>query len=178
MPKALPSVMHNKIISDLRSGEELRWCEAPKPLAFFSGKHGFIAPILFAAFLGGAFWAIAADSGSSRWFLYVFSAFVFGSFLYQALTGFGTRYGITTRRLVILEPSISSTEITSYYPADIEFITKKKRKDGSGNIVFGAVQERGGKRTVTVPVGFFGVKDVDQVERLILELKNSQAEKP
>ena len=163
--------MREKVVAELRPGERLLWCESPRPLKYFAEKHGFLGPVLFGAFLGGAFWATAADNGPGRFFLWICAALIFFSFAFEALSAFWTLYAITTMRLVILRPTLSATEITSYYAADLESLTKKRRHDGSGNLVFGAVREKSGKRTVTVPIGFFGIHEVDVVERAILDMR-------
>jgi hypothetical protein len=110
--------------------------------------------------------------GSGRWIIGGFATLIYGSFLSELIGAFRTFYGITSKRLIVLQPSLFSIEIESYYSMDIEFVRKKRWESGAGNIVFGVVKERGGKRTVTVLVGFFGIKDVDAVEGMILDLKN------
>jgi hypothetical protein len=171
-------MLRNKLLSELKPGEQLVWCESPPPLQFLVEKRGFflfLMPLLFGAFWGGAFWSTAAVRGETWPAMVVFAALHFCMFVVDALSAFGTLYGITTTRLVMLRPALSATKMTSYYATDIESLTKKRKRDGSGSILFGAVQEQSGKRTVTVPVGFFGIREVDRVETMILALRGLRA---
>lgn len=148
------------------------WAEAPDPVALFRARHGFVGLVFFVVFFG--FVLVASKSPSRTSWLFVLpAAFIFGSFIYDQFVPCWTLYGITTRRLVIVHPSLFSTVLESYYPMDIEFVKKTRRRGGAGNIVFAAVRERSGKRTETVEIGFFGVDAVDEVEARIVALRES-----
>ena len=88
--------------------------------------------------------------------------------------GFWTLYGITSSRLIIVHPSMLSSVIESYYPPDIDFIKKTRKKSGAGNLVFAAIREKSGKSCRTVEIGFFGVQNIDSVESMVLSLKNAK----
>jgi hypothetical protein len=164
---------YDKIIADLQPGEELLWCEEPSPGTYFLKKSGLLGVLLFGFVLGVAI--CAEPDGSGHWILIFFSVLLFGGLVQEAIAAFRTLYAITNRRLVILHPAMLSTELESYYPPDIDFVKKTKRKNGSGSIIFAAVRERSGKRTQTVEIGFWGIEDVDAVETLLLSLRSPKS---
>jgi len=130
------------------------------------GKTGIIPIVFFFLFFAAIYFA---DDGV--WFFGIIVILVFGSFILQAVSAFWTFYAITTKRVIILHPSMFSTIIESYYPPDIDFLKNRRKSDGSGNIIFAAVREKKRKRTETVEIGFYGVDDVDAVEAMILQLR-------
>jgi hypothetical protein len=101
-----------------------------------------------------------------------------------------TYYGVTNERAIIVS-KLFSTSIASYTKRDIHTIRRTAFGDGSGDVIFGQVQRtytdyddrnslnvnfgEGGmhvssgrrRRTVTVPVGFFGISDHQAVEALM-----------
>ncbi len=148
------------------------WCEEPGPIAFLIGRQGFVGAIFFSVFFAMVYFATEADSQRSfLWFLGFIAVLVYGSFLGDCVSALRSLYAITNKRLIILHPSLVSTEIDSYYAYDIDFVKKKKSWRGSGNLLFAAVTEKGGKRTYTAQIGFFGVDNVDAVEKLVLNLR-------
>jgi len=137
-------------------------------------KRNFFGVIFFTVFFAMVYFAAEADANKGGlWFLGLMAIIVYGSFLADCADALLTFYAITNRRLIILHPSWFSLKMDSYYGYDIEFVKKKRWKSGSGNLVFGAVEERGGKRTYTVEIGFFGIEAVDSVEALMLKLRSA-----
>ena len=166
---------HQKIVSDLAPGEKLLWCEEPGPLALLVGKKGLFGFLFFAVFLTFIGFIAIPPHDLGTWFFSFLAAFMLASFLFDLIGSIWTLYGITNKRLIILQPSMFSTVMESYYPPDIDFVKKSRRKSGAGNIVFAAIREKKGKRTETVEIGFFGLNDVDAVEAWVLALRNPKA---
>lgn len=105
--------------------------------------------------------------GAFRFFMIGMGIFITLSFLLDAGRSFFTWYAITNKRLLIVRKLFWSSEVESYYNQDIDFVMKTKWKNGSGNIVFKRIREKSGKGYSNTDIGFFGIKDVEQVERLI-----------
>lgn len=88
-----------------------------------------------------------------------------------------TIYGITNRRVIVREQGFSAT-VKSYSAEDIERIERREKADGSGDIIIDeetrlrSYRNSSGynrTRAYTVPVGLFGVRNVREVEALMLE---------
>jgi hypothetical protein len=86
-------------------------------------------------------------------------------------------YAITDRRIIMLG-GLLSTSVTSYGPQDVERVERRMRGGGSGDLIFRYEQRArsyrsnqgfGRTRYESVPVGFFGIPNVREVEALLLE---------
>lgn len=73
----------------------------------------------------------------------------------------GTIYAATNRRIIIVKPS----SVRSYSPQDIQFIERRDRGNNTGDIILGYEHDSGIKQ----PFGFFGVRNIEQVEAMLLE---------
>ncbi|NPV68679.1 MAG: hypothetical protein HPY64_16195 [Anaerolineae bacterium] len=96
--------------------------------------------------------------------------------LSRMLNTLRTTYAITNRRILILD-GILATKVTSYGPDDIERIERRSYSGGRGDIIFRyeprAYRARRGNwwqtQYTSEPIGFFGIPDVRDVERLLIE---------
>jgi hypothetical protein len=106
------------------------------------------------------------------------------------LKALNTYYAVTNERAIIVS-KLFSTSIASYTKRDIHTIRRTAFGDGTGDVIFGQVQRtytdydnrnglnvnfgEGGmnistgsrRRTVTIPIGFFGISDHQEVEALM-----------
>ena len=156
-------------------GENLLWSESPKPEASFRGHaiFTFVFGIIWTLFV---IWMsrLPAKNGSNDpiVFRYVMPAFgVF--FVLMSLSGvfksFFSIYGITNRRLLIVRKYPWTVEMESFFSQDIEFVKKVRKADGNGDIIFKTIKTRSGKGYRDTEIGFFGINDVDSVERIIIQ---------
>jgi len=82
-----------------------------------------------------------------------------------------TVYAVTNLRVIVVQGTFSAFNVTSYYPADFGDVFCKQKVNGLGNLCF---------RTDTwgsvLPIrkGFFNVRNVAKVERLLQELKRTK----
>lgn len=184
-----------RVEEELMPGEELLWVGRPaSPFSGLAGHHArtsIVALLGFLIALGIFLWLIplagVATAAphmffSPMWipmiliFLLVLAAAASGP-IGGMLNARRTTYAITNRRLLILD-GILSTKVTSYGPDDIERIERRSRGGGSGDIIF-RYEPRAyhTRRTdvmwqgpaTSVPIGFFGIPDVRQVEQLLIE---------
>ena len=164
---------HPQIISDLIPCENVVWAEKPSWISLVVQKNNLVElVILFVIAL-----LIRSMPDFPVWFGLLIGAFIVYSIISSICEALGTYYAITDRRLIIYKNSFASSAIESYYPQDVDFIKKQRRKNGSGSICFTALKELGRKgQTRVIEIGFFGIKDVDSVEVAILTLRNEEKE--
>lgn len=181
-----------KLQSELISGESLLWAGKPNPAKIFHSDDWYTIP--FSLLWGG--FAIFWESGvlglwghSSKhpapfffvlWgipFVLIGQYLIWGRFVYEGWVKRRTYYGITNRRLVVVQEG-SKRKTCSMY---IDAIPSVERDGGSvGTLWFGPkymVSTGGGQRSRNlsrfsvgnVPV-FADIDDADYVYRLILDL--------
>lgn len=90
----------------------------------------------------------------------------------KAVAAFGTVYGLTDRRAIIVRPG----SVSSYHADDLSNLNRSGH-DGRGSVFFrpGHWVGAGGKSSWVPGEGFVGIDDPRQVERLIRERVLSQA---
>jgi hypothetical protein len=181
-----------KLQSELVSGESLLWAGKPNPGKIFHSDDWYTIP--FSLLWGGfaIFWESGVlglwGHGSKHpapfffvlWgvpFVLIGQYMIWGRFIYDGWLKRRTYYGITNRRLVVVQES-SRRKTCSMY---IDAIPSVERDGGSiGTLWFGAkfqVSAGGGQRTRNlsrfyvgnVPV-FADIDDSEYVYRLILDL--------
>jgi hypothetical protein len=88
-----------------------------------------------------------------------------------------TVYAVTDRRALVIS-GLLSRSVQSYGAGDIEFIKRTMRGDDVGDLIFRYEIRRGaasyggtvvGVQSDSVPVGFFAIPHVREVEALMLE---------
>ena len=112
--------------------------------------------------------------------------------LWQVSKASKTVYAITSNRAIILEPKRSgsgflttgrilvqipkhnhSLTLRSFTPNILHDIERVQRANGSGDLLFANEIHRGAKHnTYYVPVGFYGVPDVREVERILTVMRD------
>lgn len=165
---------------ELDANEKLLWSGRPSPSD--AASRGCVQSIIgvfltgFALFwMSGAYWVTQqgprdfGPPGSSFFplfgLIFVFAglALVFTPF-FNSNKASQTIYAVTDRRLLILEGSGAQT----FLPAELERLERRGGEDGRGDVIFARELRRGAKgRTYTHEIGFFGIENPREVERLI-----------
>jgi hypothetical protein len=164
---------------ELQQGEKIRWIGKPK----FSSLllKGLIVIVAFVV-LGGLFtyfggrlvyrglYSTSNDSETSMW--------PFGIII--VLIGLGGLYVpvwlvrrlcriafVVTDTRAIIVGAHRKKKMESYGPKQLKKLTKRTRRDGSGDLVFGKhISYSKGERH-EAEYGFLGIADVDEVEKLL-----------
>ena len=189
----LPLELEETLERELEGGERILWTAQPS-----SGRamRRYLPHLLFAipwtAF--AVFWVVSAFKVTSEGedsigaVKYIFPAFgipFVGVGLYLMSRPFLARskakqsaYAVTDRRAIIVAAgSRGKRTVTSFLPEELANLERFDRPDGSGDLIFSrvaAVNPRG-RRLQALPVGFIGIDNVQDVEKIIREnaLKNS-----
>ena len=83
-----------------------------------------------------------------------------------------TVYTITNLRAIIVQGAFSGFNVTSYYPADFVDMFCKQKADGTGNLCF---RSEVWSSLVRIRQGFFNIRNVVKVERMLQELKRTKS---
>ena len=178
--------------SELQPGESLYWTGTADPRrAAVSALPASLFGIPFAGFalfwINSAYHASHGLSRSPNAFAKSFSIFpVFGlpfllvglgmvlAPLWAFLKGRDTVYAVTDKRVMIIMGGGSRT-VKSCTPADIASVDYRERPDGSGDIVIGTnAQMRTNNSVSQIKVGLYGVSNVKEVARQVLNLHTQQ----
>lgn len=171
-------ISHSEVQRELDAGEALLWSGVPSlASAATRGIGQSIVGVFITGFalfwMSGAYWITNqaprgfGPPGASLFplfgliFVFVGLALIFTPFLNSAQAA-QTIYAVTDRRLLIIEGQ--STQ--SYLPRDIERL--ERRGEEQGDVIFARKLRRGSKgRTYETEIGFFGIQNPREVERLI-----------
>jgi hypothetical protein len=186
----LPPERRNLIESELQSGEKIVWLDQPIPRLFTMRT---IPLVLFAipwtAF--AAFWMAEAagllggHAHSPKGPTAVFPLFglpfvlvgiaMLMSPVWMRRIYRGTYYVITNRRAIVFQKGFAMTT-RSFAPEQLQALSKRQRADGSGDIIFNVLLEQVQVTPAGVQMnGFFSIRNVKEVEDLLLELARKQA---
>jgi hypothetical protein len=188
-----PGDAQQRAQSELQSGESLYWTGAADPRrAAIAALPASLFGIPFAGFalfwITGAYHATSAMSrSSSNSFTKGFAVFpLFGlpflliglgvilAPLWVYLKGLSTVYAVTNQRVMIISGS-STRSVKSVAPADIVSVDHRERPDGSGDIVIlTTAQTRTNNSVSQLKVGLFGVSNVKEVARQVMNLHTQQ----
>jgi hypothetical protein len=188
-----PGDAQQRAQSELQSGESLYWTGAADPRrAAIAALPASLFGIPFAGFalfwITGAYHATSAMSrSSSNSFTKGFAVFpLFGlpflliglgvilAPLWVYLKGLSTVYAVTNQRVMIISGS-STRSVKSVTPADIVSVDHRERPDGSGDIVIlTTAQTRTNNSVSQLKVGLFGVSNVKEVARQVMNLHTQQ----
>jgi hypothetical protein len=179
-----------KAHDEMQPGERLLWSDQPDPARHLKRNLAVsLFSIPWTAF--AVFWTIAAAGFKVPDFSNFGIHIIFPLFgIPFVLVGLGmltspyrafrkarrTVYAITNRRAMIIHFGRSKL-VQSYFERDLNDFSRTERADGSGDIVFRTEEtdnRRGNRRSN--PIGFFGVKDVRGVERILQEALKKEAD--
>jgi hypothetical protein len=82
-----------------------------------------------------------------------------------------TVYAVTNHRAIIVQSGFSVFNVTSYYPPDISHLFRKQKSNGVGKLCF---REINWGSILLIRQGFFNIRNVQEVERLLQELKGTK----
>jgi hypothetical protein len=156
--------------------EKLLWSEKPRAWALFRGRNlfVFVFGIIWTIFVFGIFSHPSRNNFGNNFagliMVILGISLIISTFL-DVFKAFFSVYGITPRRLLIFRkyPWSFEFEFESLFREDIDFVRKIKNRSGGGNIVFKTIMDGYGRRNRGRDVGFFGIDNVDSVERLVIE---------
>lgn len=178
--------------SELLPGESLCWTGTADPRrAALAALPAGLFGIPFAGF--ALFWINGAYRGTQHLaksgdsFTHAFSFFpLFGipfllvglgvilTPLWVYLKGLSTVYAVTNQRVMIITGG-NTRSVKSVTPSDIVSVDHRERPDGSGDVVIlTTAQTRTNNSVSQVKVGLFGVSDVKEVARQIMNLHTQQ----
>lgn len=172
---SIPRQVLDRVDEELLAGEEVLWIGRPS-----GGAAGTTAPLniivlllLIVGFLIGIFTGLEATPMIWLVLLGILAPVVLLMFLQQGRGPWSNRstiYAVTDRRALIIRPD----RVQSYGPRDIQFIERRMRRNGRGDILFarepGAASGYYAARPNPMSVGFFGIEDSRAVEALMLEV--------
>ena len=178
----IPESLRELVNAELNDGETIRWIDQPAP-AFFSNETftvflwgfavQFIATFIFFAANGveDGFWAIlpiitVASSAMG-------ASIMFGAWLGLRIRARHTVYIVTNVRAIIAYKLPFILNVTSYYLSELSYLFREQTNRRRGNICF---REEGWFllppfRQEYYRRGFLNIRNVQEVERLIQELK-------
>jgi hypothetical protein len=172
----------NGIEAELQPGERVLWAGRPRPLrimlqngeALVTGLLAVAAlfVLLFAFPVTSVFSFVFFGCGFPWVFLFVLALpfYYFARPVADYLSAERTVYVVTDRRALIIRPRLGGKTVQSYNR--IGQIERRERSGGSGDLIFASETEAGGRaarRVRTRKIGFIGIANVREVERLLLE---------
>ncbi len=90
-----------------------------------------------------------------------------------------TGYFITDRRAILIEKRIlSGYKIRSFYPTELTKIERNQFGDGTGDIILARRLRNTNNGQQSTPIGFFGIPDARQVEKLLSSLTQNEVQTP
>ncbi|HYM10831.1 MAG TPA: PH domain-containing protein, partial [Bryobacterales bacterium] len=94
--------------------------------------------------------------------------------LWAYLKGLSTVYAVTNQRVMVISGR-GTRSVKSVTPADIVAVDYRERPDGSGDIaILTTAQTRTNNSVSQVKVGLFGVSNVKEVARQVMNLHTQQ----
>lgn len=191
---SLPQSLRDMVENETEEGETLLWVAQPRPgrmamrmlplVLFAIPFTGFaIFWITMALTMGGE--AESGDGGNSETLSLMFPLFglpfvlvglgMLSSPLWALRNARKTVYAITDRRAIIFDSGLSM-KIRSYGPDELGELTRKQKPDGSGDIILDEKITRDSDGDAhTRKIGFFGIPDVKEVERMLRDLAAAHA---
>jgi hypothetical protein len=183
---------------ELLSGERILWADQPNTTTIFHKEDGFLIP--FSLFWGGfaIFWEFAAagllgngprsspaSSFPVLWgvpFVVVGQYLIWGRFLYAAWKKKRTYYGVTERRVVVVQNGWKRCMASAFLDT-LPNLIKENGRNGSGTLRFAQPQPMwsgsggwgvwDGMAIGTVPT-FVDIDDVDGVYHLVSDLREKK----
>lgn len=171
----LPDEYDRVLRSELADAEQLMWAGQPRPMAL--AMRSLPISIFGLCFWGfGAFWMVQTMHGPHPGFFpYLGIPFVFIGFLaflapvFSYGTAQKTVYAVTNRRAISMVAG-ASRMVDSYDAKDIDSVQRIDREDGTGNVIFAHKRFADGRGTQAIDIGFYGISQPHEVERMIQAL--------
>jgi hypothetical protein len=180
----IPEKLRELVNAELMDDETIQWIDMPIPYYFSVGSSiafGIGIYITVVSILLACMFAFGPFPGGVPDYIITFiicSVYLaLGLFLLsfplrtRRKTG-QTVYAVTNLRTIIVQGTLSAFNVTSYYPADFSDMFRKQKANGIGNVCFRS--EHWGS-IVKIRKGFFNVRNVDKVERMLQELKRTKS---
>ena len=183
----IPERLQELVNAELMDGETIRWIEQPIPRYFSAGtiRH-FLVGIFFTGF--GLYWTASLtgllhDGVGLLHLLFASSGPVFllagllrlAAPLWRYRNEQRTVYVITDRRAIIVQGTFWSHHIKSGHPADISRLSCRQRANGTGDL-FNCYDYCPDKGFIRREHGFMNIRNVKEVERMLLELKGAKSQ--
>lgn len=175
------------IDAELQHGEQVLWVGRPTPLRILlQNGEALVTGVLAVAALLVLLFAFPVTGILSFFFFgcgfpWVFLFFFLLPFYYFArpvseyLSAERTVYAVTNRRVLIIKPKLRGKVVKSYNR--VAQVERRDLSGGSGDLIFGSETEARGRsshRLKTRKIGFFGIANVREVERLLLETAGTE----
>jgi hypothetical protein len=186
---------------ELAPGESIRWSGQPDPALLFSSQDIFLVPfsLLWGGF--ALFWESGVlgifDKGGAGvgigsffvlWgipFVVIGQYFIWGRFVYKRWMKRRTLYAVTDKRVVVIADG-RTLRTNSLFISQLPSVSRSRRGNGSGSITFGGggimslmngsamYANTGMDFFARGPgaVAFYDIDDVDNVYRLIQEVRD------
>lgn len=166
--------IERRIEKELLAGETLLWYEKPIPmrLAIMYPIRLVLGVLWFTAFIilmSSTFRVLAMRATVVLPIVLMIFIGIGVSISARPLSAFvkagGTIYAATNRRIIIVKPG----SVRSYSPQNIQFIERRNRGNNTGDIILGYDTESDSLTSSKQVFGFFGVRNIEQVEAMLLE---------
>lgn len=182
----LPMDLQQKLRDELKANEKTIWAGQPDPNEMmkqaFKSYFIFIPMTLFVLFwmYGASGFKMPTFNFENGFDLLSIVFPLFGlPFLMVAVWGLtspvwakrkaaNTVYAITNQRLLSLNFD-KATKVESYYPKDVKQLERTEKADGSGDLLLAKNEYRDSEGDLhrETQIGFYAVKDVKNVERIV-----------
>lgn len=137
--------IETRLAQHLDPAERLLWSGQPRQGLWVRGSDALMIP--FSLMWGGFafFWETMVILGGAPWFFTLWGVpfvlvgvyIIAGRFFWDAKRRSATCYGVTDRRIVILS-GVWSPQVRSVNLRTLGEVSVAERRDGSGNVTFGA----------------------------------------
>ncbi len=175
--------IRSQISPELEHGEKLLWVGKPTPFrVLMQYPEELLGAVIAVALLGVIFAVFLPLSGFSlrsgdQFFSFLFVIFIvimgfsLAKPLYEYAIAARTVYAVTDHRALIIKPGWMGRSVNSYYK--IEHVERRTQANERGDLIFAQepYNQRGryGYRNRMRKIGFFGIDQPRQVERLLVE---------
>lgn len=171
-------ITRTEIDAELQPGETVLWAGKPQPGRIaLQNRQALVTGVMAVAALYVVLTGFAAASVFSflifgcgfTWLAALFMLLPFYYFtrpVYEYLMAGRTIYAVTDRRVLIVKPRFGGKTVQSY--SRIEQIERRDLSGGKGDLIFASEQQAARSRSRPRRVGFFGIPNPREVERLML----------
>ena len=181
----IPDSLRELVNAELNDGETIRWIDQPVP-AFFSNETftvflwgfaiQFVSTFIFFAANGIAngFWEILPEITAVSFMMG--ASIMMGAWGGLRIRARHTVYVITNVRAMIVYKLSRIFNVTSYYLSELSYVFREQKRKGKGDLCFRV------EGWFLIPPfrqeyyrrGFLNIRNVQEVERLIRELKGTK----